>query len=270
MNLVDLLFVGITALGSEGFYLLAFPMVYWCVDPELGFQLCCGFLSSAWANAALKSLFRVPRPPLEKVRLPQLHLAEGWSFPSGHAQGSACFWGYISLKSAHRRLMSVVGVVTVALVSFSRVYLGVHWPVDVVAGALLGYGWALATARLFASGQAVRTIWLFVPLLLFALFSDPQGAAASGALQGIAVGHWAQTNLVKMNPRGTMPQRFLRYVLGIGLMALTLFGLKLLLPDTPGFRFLRYAGVALGATFVAPWLFVKVGLACGRGPNCGE
>lgn len=265
MSPLDLFLIGVTALGSEGFYLLALPLVYWCVDCELGFELCCAFLSSAWANSALKALFRVPRPPLPMVRFPELHLGEGWSFPSGHAQGTASFWGYLAFKCRCQPVLVGIAWAMVVLVSFSRVYLGVHWPADVVGGALLGLGWAWSTARLIRLGPATRRLWLVAGIVLYSLFADPQAAAASGALQGIVVGHLLQTRWVKMDPRGTARQRLARYVLGISLMACLFFGLKAIMPETTALRFVRYALVALGVALGVPWLFVKGGLASGSG-----
>lgn len=96
-----------------------------------------------------KGLVDRPRPPVE-------HLAHvsGASFPSGHATQAASFWFAVvlALWRAHARRGVVVGAAVgatmiVAVVAASRVILGVHYPGDVVAGVLLGGGWAVFVSR---------------------------------------------------------------------------------------------------------------------------
>jgi len=104
-------------------------------------------------HALLKLVFGRARPTL----IPRLHGA-GWvSFPSGHAMTSTVIYGLAILLATERsrgtigsRVMIVAGCVLIAGVSFSRVYLGVHYPSDVVAGMLGGWAWigaALAVHR---------------------------------------------------------------------------------------------------------------------------
>lgn len=83
-------FLAVTALGAMEYYMVAIPIVYWLIDKHLGFRFAVFFTFSAYANSGLKYLFVVPRPPYE-VRLT---VQEGYSFPSGHAQGSTAFWGF--------------------------------------------------------------------------------------------------------------------------------------------------------------------------------
>jgi undecaprenyl-diphosphatase len=96
----------------------------------------------------VKLLVARPRPPVE-----HLQAVSGFSFPSGHATQASAFWlslvfaaGTAGASAARTSLLAAAAVLIIALVGLSRVYFGVHYPSDVLAGALLGGGWAAYVA----------------------------------------------------------------------------------------------------------------------------
>lgn len=95
-------------------------------------------------NAGLKLVFQRPRPQLAFVHL------DTYSFPSGHAAGSAAIYGALAylavrrLGGARRVLVLVAAPVLVALIGFSRLYLGAHYLSDVLTGFALGASWLFA------------------------------------------------------------------------------------------------------------------------------
>ncbi len=99
-------------------------------------------------NLALKQIFAAPRPDL----LPHLDMVTTYSFPSGHAAGNMMFFGALAMLGG-RRWGYASAAMAIALIGISRVWLGVHWPSDVLAGWVEGLGWlALCALWLPARG----------------------------------------------------------------------------------------------------------------------
>jgi undecaprenyl-diphosphatase len=92
-----------------------------------------------------------------------LQAVTGSSFPSGHATQASAFWLSLVLAlratrvtSFARRVAGVFAATLVLGVAWSRVYLGVHYPSDVVAGVILGSGWALWVRRCLSDVSRTR------------------------------------------------------------------------------------------------------------------
>lgn len=107
---------------------------------------------SAGAGGLLKLVFMRPRPSF----FAPLTAATGYSFPSGHTLNAVVLAGLLGLLAAQgrsRRARVVIAVLvacSVGLVGLSRVYLGVHYPSDVLGSVLFGVAWLLGTCYLFA------------------------------------------------------------------------------------------------------------------------
>ena len=115
---------------------------------------------SGWGvNSLIKALVGRPRPQIVS------HLTEagGSSFPSGHSFNSAVVYIAIALafaalspRQAVRATIIATAMIVTLLIAFSRVWLGVHFPSDVIAGWLGGAGWAFAaSALLYRPAKAV-------------------------------------------------------------------------------------------------------------------
>ncbi len=289
-----------TFFGDEQFYLLAIPLVYWCLHKALGADLAVMLVLSSFTNTAVKSFFKHSRPFWENASL-RLSDATSFSTPSGHAQSSAALFGQVGRFGAdrrNRRLWIAGMALLIVMVCLSRVYLGVHFPGDVLWGAAVGLallalydgpkpallprlkklslGMHVLLALVTAAVMLAVVAWvLSIPFgtgqMFGALYTEAWSSALSdaGTIAGLTFGLWIglvlETRHVGFSVAGPLWQRGLRYVLGvIGLAAIWL-GLKILFPEEPlalglVLRIVRYGLAMLWAIALWPWLFVRIGL----------
>ncbi len=132
---LDAVFSLITRLGEETLFTALALLFFWCVDKRKGYFLLCTGLIGTVINQWLKIVCCIPRPWLldPKFQIVESARAEagGFSFPSGHTQ-SAGGIGFSVARMYGKRWLTVLCVVLVLLTGFSRMYLGVHTPLDVV------------------------------------------------------------------------------------------------------------------------------------------
>ena len=137
---LDWIFATVTHLGEETFFLLAAIIVFWCVNKREGYFILITGLVGTVVNQVAKLLFRIPRPwdldPSFKIIESARAEATGYSFPSGHTQNVAGTYGALC-ACRPKKWKTVLCVTVILLVAFSRMYLGVHTPLDVVASLLI-------------------------------------------------------------------------------------------------------------------------------------
>ena len=131
-----------TFLGELNSALVIMAVLYWSVSKELGAYLLMGWSGNRLVNGALKVTFCAYRPWIRDARiLPygnSMTTATGYSFPSGHTMNAATVFGGGALRRDLPRPLRIALGVIVALVAFSRIYLGVHTPQDVLVGTAAG------------------------------------------------------------------------------------------------------------------------------------
>ena len=137
--LLDSVFSSITHLGEETFFIVVGILFFWCISKREGYFLLSTGLVGTVLNQFLKLLCRIPRPWVldETFAIVESARAEatGYSFPSGHTQMAAGLYGGIARW--HRGWVRVIGILLALLIGFSRLYLGVHTPLDVGVGLLM-------------------------------------------------------------------------------------------------------------------------------------
>ena len=282
---LDTLFTIITMLGSEPFYLATLPFFYWSVHKGFGRKLAYLFIFNTYLNTFLKTLFALPRPFQVDERVIAVVGAERYGLPSGHAQISTGYLGYIAWYWRQRFFWGLpVAVLLVGAIAFSRLYLGVHFPADVVTGLGLGllitWLWARYETQVWQKLQRfgdrfVLMLGIIGPVvLLFTMAGDESGypaedsATITGTWLGTNVGLYYETRRVGFSSVGTWGQRLLRYGVGLLVVIVVWGGLRAVFGAFDAghglaiaLRFIRYTITGLVLTWFVPALFLRLGLA---------
>ena len=270
----DLPFQALTFLGDETFYLMFMPLVYWSIDRRTGAALFILLLFSAYLNAMAKVMVDQPRPFNYDARVKPLGHAGGGGMPSGHTQNSVVIWGYLARQHRKTSGWVIAGFFMIGI-PLSRIYLGVHFPTDLVGGYLLGalililfIRFAPRLENWLAEKGFVRQLLLALVLPMLLIFLNPTGntyvLSMIAALFGVSAGFVLERRYVRFSSDGLVRKRIIRYLLGIVILIGLWVGLRLAfasLEPAGFFRFVRYSLVGLWGGLGAPWLFVRWKLA---------
>lgn len=128
---------GLTFLGSEDFFFLIMPALYWCLDAGLGVRVALILTLSNGLNAMLKLVFHAPRPYWVDPQVRAFASEPSFGIPSGHAQNAVAVWGWLS-GVANKKSVYILSIILIGLIGFSRLVLGVHYFSDVLVGWLVG------------------------------------------------------------------------------------------------------------------------------------
>lgn len=266
---LDAFFRAVSFLGEEDFYILILPVLVWCLHKKIGYRPALLYLFSAYASTFFKSFVAAPRPYQVDSTLYAPLKATGYGIPSGHTQGGIVTWGYFATKMRTPLWWALAFVLTF-LIAVSRMYLGDHFPQDVIAGALIGAIFLALYVVLeprIAQWLATRTdLWarlaiaIIVPLVFAALYLKDAGAAL-GTLWGAVIGLVLESEWIRFDHRGSPAKQIIKLALGLSVALGLRFGLKAILPEGDISSFVRYGVIGFWVTFGAPWVFVKTRLA---------
>jgi len=174
------LVVFVTELGGTTALMLLLAMLFWWSNRRRSALVISYAVAGLALMLSLKTLFAFPRPPADAMLVPLEGERGGYGFPSGHAFAAAVVYG--GLVSAYDRTRDARALLAagtlVALVSLSRVVLGVHYLGDVIVGAILGVAFVVVMDRLTGGDP---TIGFAIALVL----SVPAVVIAGGATDSL-------------------------------------------------------------------------------------
>lgn len=268
-----------TLFGEELLLLALIGIVYWCVNKELVYQCGLAYFSSGLAVQTLKIAFRIPRPwvldasfqPVEGAKT----TATGYSFPSGHSQGSAAVFGSAGLHFK-KPWVKIICFIIFPMVALSRMYLGVHTPLDVSVGLLSGlvfaviaqvlFKGALSPKQNFIVALALALISVIVAVYAGLLYkrgaieykyvSDCCKAAAAGL--GFAVCWYVERVYIKFDPHcDRWWKHIVKFLIGIAGILLVKEGFKLVFGESLAVDIIRYFLMIIWGMLLFPLIIKK-------------
>jgi membrane-associated phospholipid phosphatase len=288
-------------LGTENFFFIVLPLIYWCMDAALGLRV--GFILtiSGTLNYTVKLLFAGPRPYWVSSHVKGLWPEASFGMPSNHAQLGTSVWGIIAVH-VRERWAWITATILIFLIGFSRIYLGSHFPHDVILGWLFGGLILYAFVRLEGPVldwflpktfvQQILTVFLISLLFILigfcaiilrrdfqlseqwisnALLASNEVLAPldrhtlftlAGTFFGLAAGAAWILQRGGYQPSGPIWKRALCYIVGLMGVLLLWKGLGALLPDGDGFVF--YTLRYLRYTLVGAWVAAGAPVVFGR------
>lgn len=256
----DFLFELITMCGEQIVLISIISIIYWALDKKFGEYIAYSVLTSVLLNNAIKDIFKMKRPIGEEgIRTLRSETATGYSFPSGHTQGAASFYGAMAIY-LKKKAMYIIATIMIILIGFSRLYLGVHYPKDVIVGGILGILTSLICYKLYNRFENkmllyVITFIVFIPALTFAHSAD--FIKGMGTYLGFVIGMYIEKKYVNFSIEGSTRGKVIRVLLGILILLVLQVGLKAIFPSETIFSFIRYALISFVGIGIYPMIFKK-------------
>lgn len=259
---LDLFFQGVTMIGEDVFLIVAITLIYWCINKKFGYRLGFTYLSSIILNGIVKEIFKVERPfNKDGIRSLRIETATGYSFPSGHTQGSTTFFTSVMFYFK-KTWLYILGFIIILLVMISRLYLGVHTLTDVIGGFILGFLWVFVANKIMDYVDNEKQHLLFIiliPIVIGAFFfRAPDYFKAAGITSSFILGYYIETKYINFEPKQPIKIQILKYLIGITVAILIKILFKKFLPVGNINEFIRYFILGIWVTVLAPMVFKKI------------
>lgn len=263
----------ITMFGEETLLIVFVCVVYFVFDKMLARRIFFITAASLGVNGIVKNFAKVPRPFANgEVTCVRPETATGYSFPSGHTQTVAT-WSTAFAVHLKKWWITIIAVVLTLAVGFSRMYLGAHYPSDVIVGTVIGVLFAvfgnISYDRIENKNIIHAAVVIaYAPFIVFFLFSGANELYADlyklyGMLIGFLFGVMFDDKYVQMKCNGPIWKRIIRVIIAIILVLAVKEGLKLVfvfsnIQLSLIFDAVRYFFVVFTILGFCPWLFMKI------------
>ncbi|MCF0138370.1 MAG: phosphatase PAP2 family protein [Oscillospiraceae bacterium] len=238
---------GITCLGDEVLFMAFALTIYWCVSKRQGYYIFATGMLGTLVNQGMKLWFHIPRPWLLDPDFTIVEAAragaEGFSFPSGHTQNAVGTFGavFICNKQKWLRILCLAAII---LVPFSRMYLGVHTPMDVGVAFAIAVFFLILLYPVFKNDERSEKyapyvlVFLIVAAVVYLVYvfghpfaqdvyNDPDsnlqhgihnGFSMLGAMLGFLAAYFFDSRVTNFDVKAPLIGQILKVALGLGLI----------------------------------------------------
>ncbi len=273
-DFLNALFEGITMLGEETILIVLVAIIYFAIDKKLAYRLFFITAASVGTNSIIKNAVKRARPfTVEGLTCVREATATGYSFPSGHTQTFST-WSPVMAMQLKKRWFSLIIALAIPLVALSRVYLGAHYPTDVMVGMLLGVAFAFGGNWLYDRVEDKQNLYVglaavFTPFAVLFLFNAQplygDFYKFYGMVVGVVLAMRIENKYAPLNYNVALWKKALRVVIGVavafalkeGIKALNVFNSVYITFGIDTFRYFTLVVVVFG---LCPILFKKIKL----------
>lgn len=243
----DFFFATVTHIGEEVFFLAIAILFYWCISKRQGYYILMTGVIGSVLNQWLKIVCRIPRPWIIDSNFKPVGdavaEATGYSFPSGHTQNVAGTFGCIG-RYNKQRWIKISCVTIILLVAFSRMYLGVHTPLDVCTSLGIAAALVFAFHFVFRTEESVDKymLWVTIGAVIFSiafiiyvfllpesgfateaeihnlLSAKKNAATLAGCLFGLGLVYPLDRFVIRFDTKGRWYAQVIKFAIGVGIV----------------------------------------------------
>jgi membrane-associated phospholipid phosphatase len=257
---LDAFFKFLNFFDTPNFYYILLPVIWIGYNRKFGIKLTIIMMLSSIVNDLLKNIFMLPRPSDLDITLAIIQV-KGYGFPSGGAQSALLLPLIFIDQFKYKKIPIILGSLYFFLISFSRLYLGVHFLTDIFGGWIVGglifliYKYLFPYFNGFFEKKPLSFFWIYQLILLPLLFIPKlslYGFALSGVVFGLLIASINHLSLSNPKNIGEFLLRTAFVISGIFLLYF-LFEINIIF-DEHAFAYV----IGFWVGFLCPYLYRKI------------
>lgn len=258
---LTLFFTSVSIMSETLFIFIFLAVLYWLYDKTKARRIAWFVLFNGVCNGVIKGIINMPRPfQLGVVRPIRIETATGSSFPSGHTQTATAFWSgcYDVLRT---RATKILAIIMVTLTAISRMYLGVHWPMDVIGAIIFGLIFTYFASQLinenseFTSTHIIVISSMLLIVLMVNVHEDLYKIVAS--LWGFSLGSYLEQQYIQFEYVKKRRVQVVRLMIGLLGIVFIYVAMDKIFESIKLVEMIKYILICLWTTAGAPYIFKK-------------